>query len=255
MRTLTHTLNWPGLVFVLALLGLWQIAAGQVDSTNFPGPLAVLAALTSGAGMLISQMQHTLWRAAAGFLLALLTMLPLGLVIGRVAAARTVLGPVIELLRPIPPLAIVPIAMLFAGIGSEAKILVIFYSASFPLLIYAIDATQATHPALLNTARSLGLSRAAIIRHIDLPASLPMVMVGIRLSVSMALLISVASEMLLSSNGIGFVVTSAQEQFRIAEGIAAIVFIGVVALLINWLLRRIESWLLAWHIGLTTSAH
>lgn len=249
MRTLISNFNWPGLAFTLAMLFAWHLLAESSGNRNFPAPLAVYTALVSNSGEFAAQMSHTLWRAAAGFFLALVTMLPLGLLVGRIPALRSLLGPVIEVLRPIPPLAIVPIAMLFAGTGSEAKILVIFYSASFLLLINAIDATRSTHPALLNSARSLGLGRFAVIRYIDLPASLPRVMVGVRLSVSMALLISVASEMLLSSDGIGFVVITSQEQFRIAEGVAAIVFIGVISLLINWVLQRYESRLLAWHIN------
>lgn len=249
MRLLIMKPNWAGFIFTMGLLFAWHLMAETSGNRNFPGPLAVYEAFVANRGEFIVQMQYTFLRAFAGFLLALITMLPLGLLIGRVQAMREFLGPAIEVLRPIPPLAIVPIAMLFAGTGSEAKILVIFYSASFLILINAIDATRATHPSLLNVGRSLGLGRAEIIRHIDLPASLPRIMVGVRLSISMALLISVASEMLLSSNGMGFVVITSQEQFRIAEGVAAIAFIGVVSLLINWLLQRCEARLLAWHIN------
>lgn len=148
--------------------------------------------------------------------------------------------------------------MLFAGTGSVAKISVIFYGASFPILLNAIDATRATHPLLVNVARSIGLSRIDIMRRIDLPAAAPQIMSGVRLSVAIALLISVSSEMLLSSEGIGNYLMRAQEQFNIAGGLAAILLIAVVSLTINLVLQRIDRRLLAWdraRRGATEAAH
>jgi ABC-type nitrate/sulfonate/bicarbonate transport system permease component len=152
-------------------------------------------------------------------------------------------------LRPLPPLAVVPVAMLFAGTGSAAKILVVFYSASFPILLSTIAATRSTHPVLVQTARSLGLSRWEIMREVDLPAALPQIAAGIRIAVALAILISVSSEMLLSTDGIGNFIMRAQEQFLIAQGLAALLVIAAVALAVNTALYQVERRLLAWHHG------
>ncbi len=239
--------NWPGLIFMAALLLAWELSARAIASPSYPGFVAVVAALVTDLPTLYAQTGITLWRAAAGFALALATMVPLGIFIGRTRRIGHYVEPVIDLLRPLPPLAIVPVAMLFAGTGSAAKISVIFYSAAFPILINAIDATRATHPLLINVGRSVGLSRAEIMLRIDLPAALPQIMAGVRLSVALALLISVSSEMLLSTDGLGNYLMRAQEQFQIAGGLAGIVVIALVSLLVNTVVLRVEQWLLAWH--------
>ncbi len=240
-------INWPGLIFMAALLLAWELSARAIASPSYPSLALVLQTLVSDAPIFAQQIGITLGRAAAGFALALATMVPLGIFIGRTPRFGQYIEPAIDLLRPLPPLAIVPVAMLFAGTGSAAKISVIFYSASFPLLINAIDATRSTHPLLLQVGRSIGLSRAEIMRRIDLPAALPRIMVGVRLGVAMALLISVSSEMLLSTDGMGNYLMRAQEQFQIAGGLAAIVVIALVALVVNAGVLRIEHRLLAWH--------
>lgn len=246
MRSLKN-FNWPGLVFTVALLFAWELLAKAVDSPSFPGFLAVLHALAQNGPDMAWQMSITLGRGVAGFALALAVMLPLGIFVGRTPRIGRYIEPAIDLLRPLPPLAVVPVAMLFAGTGSAAKISVIFYSASFPILINAIDATRSTHPLLLDVGRSIGLSRAEIMRLIDLPAALPQVMSGVRLGLAVALLVSVSSEMLLSTDGMGNYLMRAQEQFQISGGLAGILTIALVSLAINAVVLRIERRLLAWH--------
>lgn len=242
-----RSFNWPGLAFMALLLAAWEFAARRAASPSFPGFAAVVQALVAELPAFAAQMGITLWRAAAGCALALATMLPLGILIGRTPRLARYVEPLIDLLRPLPPLAIVPVAMLFAGTGSAAKVLVVFYSAAFPCLISAIDATRATHPLLIHVARSLGLGRGEIMRQIDLPAALPQMMAGVRLSLAVALLVSVSSEMLLSTDGIGNYLMRAQEQFLIAQGLAAIVLIALVSLAINTAVQSVERRLLAWH--------
>ncbi|MEJ8856572.1 ABC transporter permease [Variovorax robiniae] len=240
-------INVPGIVFTLALLLAWEVSARAVASPSYPSLLMVLEKLVADAPVFVEQIGITLLRAAAGFALALVTMLPLGIFIGRTPRFGQYVEPAIDLLRPLPPLAIVPVAMLFAGTGSAAKISVIFYSAAFPLLINAIDATRSNHPLLVQVGRSIGLSRAEIMRSIDLPAALPRIMIGVRLAVAMALLISVSSEMLLSTDGMGNYLMRAQEQFQIAGGLAAIVVIALVSPAINACMLRVERKLLGWY--------
>ncbi|QDL37374.1 ABC transporter permease [Rhodoferax sediminis] len=238
---------WPGTLFLLGLLLTWEVAARQIASPNFPGALTVLSKLGEVGPALLREMGVTLWRAAAGLLLALVTMLPLGVFIGRFRALGDFIEPVIDMLRPLPPLAIVPVAMLFAGVGSGAKVMVIFYSVSFPIILSAIDAVRGAHPMLSNVARSLRMSRREIMLEIDLPAALPQVMVGIRIAVALAILISVSTEMLLSTDGIGNFIMRSQEEFQIAAGMAALIVIAVTALIINGVVEWIDRRALRWH--------
>lgn len=242
-----HRFNWPGALLALGLACVWELWARQVASPNFPGLLSVLDTLGADFADISREMGITLARAATGFLLALATMLPLGIYLGRTPRVAQFIEPVVDLLRPLPSLAIVPVAMLFAGTGSAAKISVVFYGAAFPILVNAIDATRSTHPLLLHVGRSLGLSRSEIMRTIDLPSALPQIMSGVRLSVAVALLVSVSSEMLLSTDGIGNYLIRAQESFRIAAGLAGIVVVALASLAVNMCVLRIERKLLAWH--------
>ncbi|QBQ98864.1 ABC transporter permease [Paraburkholderia pallida] len=247
MKRLTRRINWPGIVLLAVLGAAWEISARWIGSPNYPGLFDVVGALYRHAGDLTQALGVTLVRAGAGFALALVTMLPLGICLGRLRALGAFFEPLIDLVRPLPPLAIVPVVMLFAGTGNAAKILVVFYGAAFPILINAIDATRATHPLLVNVARSIGLSRSEIMWRIDLPAALPQIVSGIRISVALSLLISVSAEMLLSTNGIGNFIVEAQQQFEIAAGLATILVIAVAALCIETVFYRIERRLLAWH--------
>lgn len=239
--------NWPGALFLWGLLILWEILSRLYPSPAFPGFLAVVSALLSMTFVLLREMGFTLWRAAAGLALALITMLPLGIFIGRVRAVGDFIEPIFDLLRPLPPLAIVPVVMLFAGTGSLAKIMVIYYSVSFPIVLSTVDAVRNSHPMLSNVARSLRLSRREIMFEIDLPEALPQVMVGIRIAIALALLVSVSAEMLLSTNGIGNFIMRSQEQFRVAPEIAAVIVIAIVALIINGAVARLEKRILRWH--------
>jgi ABC-type nitrate/sulfonate/bicarbonate transport system permease component len=239
--------TWPGAAFLLFLFIVWELAARWVGSPNFPGALAVVSTLVTAAPTLLTEMGITLWRAGAGLLLALVVMLPLGIFIGRVRAVGDFVEPLFDMLRPLPPLAIVPVAMLFAGVGSGAKVMVIFYSVSFPIILSTIDAVRSAHPMLTNVARSLRLSRREIMLQIDMPAALPQVIVGIRIAVALSILISISAEMLLSTDGIGNVIMRSQEQFRVAMGMAALLVIAATALIVNGVVARIERQALRWH--------
>lgn len=238
---------WPGTLFILALLVIWEVLARRAASPSFPGALAMLHELVQSGPEMAREMGTTLWRSAAGLLLALATMLPLGIFIGRVRAVGDYIEPVFDMLRPLPALAVIPLVMIFAGVGSTAKILVIYYSVSFPIVLSTIDAVRGAHPMLSNVARSLRLSRGEIMLQIDLPQALPKIMVGVRIAVALAILVSVSAEMLLSTDGMGYFIVRAQQQFRIGLGMAALLVIAVTALVVNGLVAWTERRLLRWH--------
>ncbi|MDE2005262.1 MAG: ABC transporter permease [Rhodospirillales bacterium] len=242
-------INLPGLIFLAALATVWQIVAVVAASPGFPGFVAVAAALAGDAPAIGGALLVTLGRAFAGFAIALVIALPGGVLLGRVRGLRALAEPVIELIRPLPAIAVIPLAMIFFGIGSTAKIAVVVYGAAFPILINAMEAVGGSHPMLATMARSYGLSRFAIMREIDLPAALPQVVAGIRISLALSVLLGVVSEMILSSDGLGTYLVRAQQNFQIARVLAALLVIALTALAVNAAMGAAERRLLAWHHG------
>lgn len=249
MRSVLHRLNVPGVLFLLLLLALWEHYAQLENSPNVPTLEAVAVAMWRDAPVLAIEAGYTLGRALWGLTIACLVAIPLGVLLGRVRLLGDVTTPVIDLLRPLPPISVAPVAMLFAGTGSVAKIAVIAYGCGFPILITTFDAVRATQPLLIQVGRSLGLKRHDIMRLIDMPSALPHVLTGVRISLSLSLLISVSTELLLSSNGLGDFISRAQQLFHITDEVAALVLIAVLGLGVSNLYAMIDRRLLAWHYG------
>ena len=249
MASLRHRLNLPGVIFFILLLAVWERYARAAVSPNFPTIEAVGVALWRDAPVLAAEAAYTVGRALSGLAIACLVAIPLGVLLGRVRLLGDILTPVIDLLRPLPPISIAPVAMIFAGTGSAAKIAVIAYGCGFPVLITTFDAVRATQPLLIQVGRSLGLRRYDIMALIDMPAALPHVMTGVRISLSLSLLISVSTELLLSSNGLGDFISRSQQLFHITDEIAALVLIAVLGLAVSGLYAAIDRRLLAWHYG------
>jgi ABC-type nitrate/sulfonate/bicarbonate transport system permease component len=241
--------NVPGAVLLLMLLALWQLNAVRVASNNVPDLFAIAAAFQTTAPALFAELARSLARAMAGLAIAVPTMIVAGLIIGRVKPIAYVFLPIIDLLRPLPPIAIAPVAMLFAGTGTVAKIAVIAYGCAFPVLINTIDAVRASHPLLSLVAASNGLNARETMLLVDLPAALPRILVGVRTSVALCLLISITSEMILSSDGLGNLIVIYQQRFQIAEEFAAIAMIVGVGVLISTAWSALDRKLIGWHYG------
>jgi NitT/TauT family transport system permease protein len=232
----------PGTILVV-----WQVASMFYSSPLFPGPLQVCVAISANFPTIISQLGHTLMRSAAGFALAVVLMMPLGIFLGRVRVLGRVLEPIMDMVATLPPPAIIPLVMLFAGTGDWAKIVIICYAASVPILMNTYEASHSIHPMLSRVAKSLQLSRFETMRYIDLPSSLPMIATGARLAIASSLLVSITSEMLLATNGIGVYLQRSQELFKIDAGLAGIAFISLMGIIINSLVFRLEKRWLFWH--------
>lgn len=213
----------------------------------FPGPGKVALAIWHNYPVILHQLGITLLRATAGFSVAVVTMIPLGIFLGRVRVVGKVLEPLMDMLATLPPPAIIPLVMLFAGTGDWAKIVIIAYAAAVPLLMNSYEASHSIHPMLSRVAKSLHLSRLETMRLIDWPSSLPMIATGARLAIASSLLVSVTSEMLLSTNGIGTYLQRSQENFRIDAGLAGIAFISLAGVLVNAGVLRLEKKWLFWH--------
>ncbi|GAB4356758.1 MAG: ABC transporter permease [Oricola sp.] len=243
---LNSRINWPGILFILFVVAAWEISAQIADSFTFPKASGVVMVMSEDWRNILAATGVTLRRAAIGFGIVLVTMLPLGVVLGRVRVLGEVVEPVLEFLRPLPPIAVVPLAMMILGIGDAAKLVVVVFGASFPIVINAIDAVKVQDPMQTRLARSLRLSTLERMALIDLPAALPRIFAGIRLSITVALLLTVVSEIILSTNGLGDYLRLAQSDFDMTRVMTAIIVIAVVSVIVNsttnWIMRAMLDW-------------
>lgn len=242
-------LAWRGAarraVVPLGAVALWEVVtrAGWIDHLILPAFSEVLQALAKGiaSGELFDHLRPSLLRALSGFLIAVVVAVPMGMCVGWSARAREYLGSLLELLRPVPPITIVPLALLWFGIGSASKVFVIAYACFWSILINTMLGVTEINPLLIRAARVMGIHGFDFFRKILLPAALPKVFAGMRISTGVALIVLVASEMVGAPNGIGYLIIDAERTFRTAEMFAGIIVISVLGLVLNGLLTRLES--------------
>jgi NitT/TauT family transport system permease protein len=242
--------RWPdpwSLLSIVLVLGAWQLVAWRHDTVLFPGPWQTAVSAVENFGAIAGEMGNTLRRAFTAFGLSALVMVPFGIACGRLRPLGLIVDPILEFLVTIPPPAVIPIVMVLAGIGDSAKIAVISYAMIPGILITTIETVRQAPPMLDRVGRSLRLGRLESMTLIDLPAAIPGIITGFRLAISASLLVTITSEMLLSTNGIGAFVQRSQESFHVSSGLAGVVAIAIVGLLVNTGLRHIEERLLFWH--------
>jgi len=243
--------RWPvnpwGLLSIAAVLTIWQLAAWSYHTVLFPGPWQTAVAIVENFSTIADEIGNTLRRAVIAFGLSVVFMVPFGIACGRLRLLGAIVDPILEFLVTIPPPAVIPIVMILAGVGDVAKIAVISYAMVPNILINTIETVRQGPPMLDRVGRSLGLSRVELMALIDLPAAVPGIVTGLRLGVTASLLVTITSEMLLSTNGIGAFVQRSQESFHVASGLAGIVAIAIMGLAVNIALRVVEHRLLFWH--------
>lgn len=226
----------------MVLVG-WHFAVQWTATRVFPSPLAVARALRdlAGRGVLWSYALDSLARVGAGYLLALLSGVPLGLWMGTSRAAAAAWNPVAQILRPISPLAWIPVAIVLFGLGDGAAVFLIFLASLFPIALATQNGVAAVEPMLLAAGRNFGLPRAALWRRIILPAALPRILAGLRIALGIAWLVVVAAEMLAVDSGLGYlVIDSRNAGKRYDLVLAAIVTIGVIGLALDLAARALE---------------
>jgi ABC-type nitrate/sulfonate/bicarbonate transport system permease component len=241
---------------VLLLLG-WQLWTAHANDPNFPRLSTILVQfqklwLFSHFG---SDVLPSLERIGLGYLLAVVVGIVLGIPIGLSRWGRLWALPHIEYWRAVPPPALLPISIVLVhSIGNNQKIAFIGFFCIFPVLLNTVDGVRGIEPTLLDTARSYGIGGLERIRRIVLPAALPQIAAGMRISLSLAVITMVLSEYFASSSGVGYVLLISKNTFQLAPMWAAIVLIGVLGYLLNVLFILAERRLLAWHRGWRASA-
>ena len=247
--------RWLGVLFIVALLALWEIASTLewVQPLSLPRMSHVLAALWGLilSGELVRELLSSLWRMFAGYFIGIALGVLVGLLMGSFRPLYNLLEPITEVLRPIPSPAYVPIAILFLGIDDEMKIFMIAFSAFFPVLLNTYSGVRSVDPVQLQTASTFGVKRSKLLWQIVLPSAAPFIFTGMRVSLAVALIVMVISEMVAASNGIGYFILAAQRGFKIREMFAGVVTLALVGYGLNRLFVAIENRVLAWHHGVT----
>jgi ABC-type nitrate/sulfonate/bicarbonate transport system permease component len=152
-----------------------------------------------------------------------------------------------EVLRPIPSPAYIPIAILFLGLGDEMKIFMIAFSCVFPILLNTYAGVKSVDPIQIDTARTFGLGAWAIMRKVIIPAASPQIFTGMRVSLAIALIMVVISEMVASVDGIGFYILNAERSFRVLDVYAGVITLGCLGYALNWMFVGLERWILHWN--------
>ncbi|MGJ3443639.1 taurine ABC transporter permease TauC [Pseudomonas sp. Je.1.5.c] len=247
--------RWISALTLTALLALWWLvtAAGWVEPLFLPSPADILAKawvlLTQGY-MDASLWQHlgaSLGRIGLALAAATLTAIPVGIAIGYNRIARGILDPLIEFYRPIPPLAYLPLIVIWCGIGELSKVLLIYLAIFAPIAIATATGVRTVDPAKLRAAQSLGASKAQLIRHVILPSALPDILTGIRIGLGVGWSTLVAAELIAATSGLGFMVQSAS-QFLVTDVVVlGILLIALIAFALEMGLRALQRKLVPWH--------
>lgn len=237
------------------LLTLWWAVttAGLIEPLFLPSPQAVLARgwqLLGEGYMNASLWQHlgaSLGRIGLGLLAAVLTAVPLGIAIGRHRIARGIFDPLIEFYRPIPPLAYLPLIVIWCGIGELSKVLLIYLAIFAPVAIATATGVRNVDPTKLRAAQSLGATPAQLVRHVILPSALPDILTGIRIGLGVGWSTLVAAELIAATEGLGFMVQSAAQFLVTDVVILGILVIALIAFALELGLRALQRRLVPWH--------
>ncbi len=220
---------------------------------HFPPASAVLRALAGIAwsGDLATHALASLRRFAEGYVLASVLAVGAGLVLGLSRRLHALVEPLIELLRPMPSVAIIPVAILFLGIGDQMKIAVTVYACSWPILLNTIDGVRSVDRVLVSTAATFRLTPWQRFWKVMLPAASPQIVTGLRVSLAIALVLVTTSEMVVSNDGLGYYVLDLQRSFRMAEMYAAVVALGLIGYALNRLFLFLDGLTMGWYRGAT----
>ena len=247
-------------VVLVAGVGAWQLWASGHHSPFFPPPSAILARmqhlwfsgpashlfLTPNATM---NLLPSLWRALAGLAIATVIGVPLGIAIGRSRAMSGYLEPLLQFGRALPVVTLAPVFLALFKIGNQMEIATIAFGTIWPILLNTIDGASSVDPVQLETARAFRLSAGQRLTRLIIPSALPKIFTGFRLSLSLALILMVFSELVGSSNGIGYEMLNAQNSFDLTELWCTIVLLGILGYLLNAVLNGAQRKVLGWHRG------
>jgi ABC-type nitrate/sulfonate/bicarbonate transport system permease component len=254
-RTRWLALGLEVTVPLLALV-LWGLFSAGSDTYYFPPLTDILSTFadTWVFERVGSDVVPSLLRMGVGFLIAVVVAISVGLLLGLSRRARIGAAPIVEFLRAIPPPALLPFAILVIGVGNSMKVFIIAFVCIWPILLNTIDGVRGIDPTLDDTTRVYGISDRDRLWRVMLPAAGPQIFAGMRTSLSLALIMMVISEMVASTNGIGYFVLQSQRTFAIPEMWSGILLLGILGYVLNGGFMLIERRVLRWHRGARASA-
>lgn len=246
--------RWPdwavSLTCLTALGAVWEAAARAklVAPLYLPAPSAIAAELgrMMVSGEFLGSLAVSLGRILWGFAVGSGAGLVVGVAVGVFPLARAVLDPLLSLLYPVPKIALLPLIVLWLGIGELSKVAVIAVGVFFPVCISTIAGVRETDPLLIKAAKSFGATRWQVIDQVILHSALPVIFSGLRLGAGMALLLVVSAEMVAATAGLGFTILHAGDLMLTRRLMAAILVLSALGLSSTWLLGRLERWLIPW---------
>jgi len=242
------------LIAVLGFVALWSAVSTAVillklfNPIFLPGPWVVAGALVTLAvkGQLWGHIAATLERVAIGFSTGAVLAIGIGLPSGYFRAVRNIVEPVVELLRPIPPLAMLPLFLVWVGIGETSKVGFITYATFFPMFLTTVHAVGQMDPLLVRAAQSLGARSSQLFFRVILPAALPDMLTGLRLGIALSFFVIVISEFIGAEQGLGFLINDGRSFFLVPQMLGAAVLLGLFGYAGNALVRLAERHLLRW---------
>jgi NitT/TauT family transport system permease protein len=236
------------LLAILALIAIWQLFSWIINRPILPSPIVVgqvfIEELQAG---LIDHFLASLWRVLASTALAILIAAPLGLILGQSKRLNRVISPVIYLVYPIPKVVLVPIILLFLGIGDLPKIVIIFLILFFQILVLVRDQAAGLRPELIQSVRSIGAGRRALFRFVYIPASLPAVLTALRQSIGTAVAVLYIAELFATQQGLGYYIyLNGSTLFNYPAMYAGVVAMSILGFglyfSVDWLERRFCNW-------------
>ena len=234
----------PSLLVMATVIAVWWVVVVQTESAIFPTPWQVLTGAWELAqdGSLWEHIGASLFRVGAGFGLALLLAVPLGLWMGWVAGAYRTLNPIFQMLRPISPIAWIPLAILWFGVGDLSPIFLIFIASVFPMIVQTTAGVHTIELRYLRAAANFGVSRSVLFRQVVIPAVLPEIIVGMRIGIGVAWLVVVAAEMIALRSGLGYLIMDSRNAGnRYDLVVASMIIIGLIGLLLDGITRLLEK--------------
>ena len=233
----------PPLLVIALIIAVWWWVVVQGESPIFPTPWQVVTGTLELAedGSLWEHIGASLFRVGMGFGLAVLVAVPLGLWMGWVGGAYRTFNPIFQMLRPISPIAWIPLAILWFGVGDVSPIFLIFISSVFPMIVQTTSGVHTIERRYLRAAANFGVSRVVLFRRVVIPAVLPEIIVGMRIGVGVAWLVVVAAEMIALRSGLGYLIMDSRNAGnRYDLVIASMIIIGMIGLLLDGMTRLLE---------------
>lgn len=233
------------LVTLFFVLLIWELVTRFSGWSHnvFPGPIAVLTSMIEliNNGTLLKNTVASLFRVSIGFFLAIILGIPFGIILGRLEIAKLLFNPLIQFLRPISPLAWIPLAMLWFGIGDPPAIFLIFLASFFPMVVSTCVAVETIKPTYFQVASNFNFSRREVLTKVVIPAITPEIITALRMTIAIAWLVVVAAEMIAVQSGLGYLILDSRNALRMDYVMVAMIVIGIIGLLLDFIMQTLGN--------------